>query len=121
VVRSSRMGEAAVDERAARVGRNEALFRSVNEQIEDVNRTFSVVAQTMDIVCECGARDCLQRLVISMDAYERVRRDPTWFVVLPGHVVPAFEDVVEGGDGYVVVEKKDGDPSRLAEATDPRS
>jgi hypothetical protein len=32
-----------MDERAARVGKNEALFRNVNERIEQLNESFAAV------------------------------------------------------------------------------
>jgi hypothetical protein len=109
-----------MDERARRIGENEALFRHLNEQIEGVNRSFAVLTQTMDLVCECGNRDCLERLLVTLPTYERIRSDPALFFVLPGHVVPSVEDVVDRAEGYLIVRKKQGDPAELAEATDPR-
>jgi hypothetical protein len=52
-------------------------------------------------------------------AYERIRSKPRRFVVVAGHEVEAVETVVETGDGYAVVEKRD-EAGRLAEASDPR-
>jgi hypothetical protein len=74
------------DSRAGKVGENEALFRSVNEQIESLSETFSVATDTITIVCECGDRDCVEQLEIPVRAYEDVRADPSLFIVLPGHV-----------------------------------
>ena len=34
-----------MDERARRIGENEALYRSVNDKIEDLNETFGVIAE----------------------------------------------------------------------------
>jgi hypothetical protein len=109
-----------VSERARRVGENEALFRSVNEQVRELNRTF-LVEGTMRIVCECGDQGCLEQIEVAPAAYERVRSDPTLFFVKPDHDVPEVETVVERNDTYWLVRKDAGTPSRLARETDPRT
>lgn len=76
------------EERARRVGENEALFRVVNERIESLNVAFASITETMDVVCECGDLECAERVVLSVSDYERVREDPTHFVLLPGHRSP---------------------------------
>jgi hypothetical protein len=110
-----------MDERAERVGKNEALFRHVNERIEDVNRAFAPLTERIDIVCECGAAGCAERVELSVPDYERVRSDPRRFILLDGHETPDVERVVERGDGWVVVEKHDGKAAEIAVRTDPRS
>lgn len=109
------------EERVRRVGENEALFRVVNERIEDLNRAFARITETMDVVCECGDIDCSQRVVLGLDDYERVRAESTTFVLAPGHEMPDVEDVVARGDGFVVVRKHRGLPEEVARETDPRS
>ncbi len=111
-----------MSEREARVGRNEALFREVNEQVGDLNRTMPHAGeQEMHIVCECGELTCVDGLVVPLATYERVRSDPACFLVRPGHVVPDVEEVVEEQPGYDVVRKRPGTPERIATETDPRS
>jgi len=111
-----------MDERARRIGLNEAVFRTVNEQIEGLNRRFATGGdRTMEIVCECGDASCMERLEVALDAYERVRGDSTRFFVLPGHEAPDVEEVAEEGPGWNVVRKKEPDAAALAEETDPRS
>jgi hypothetical protein len=111
-----------VDERARRIGRNEALFRQINEEVEDLNRSLAELTdETIHIVCECGNLQCQERLVVPMSDYERVRDSPERFFVVPGHEIPDTEDVVESHAPYNVVAKHAGGPERLAEATDPRS
>jgi hypothetical protein len=110
-----------VDERQRRVGENEALFRLVNEEVESISAAFAKTARTMEIVCECGDGDCVERIVVPLASYEQVRADPTLFIVLPGHVVPSVEDIVERLDGYDVVRKRAGAAADLAAATDPRT
>jgi hypothetical protein len=106
-------------ERARRVGENEALFRSVNEQVRGLNETF-LVRDTLRIVCECGEQSCIEQLEIEPAAYETLRADPTLFAVKPGHEAPDVETVVERNDGYSVVCKDRGEPEHIARATDPR-
>ena len=104
-----------MDTRAERIGRNEDLFRKVNDQIEGVNEAFGVFTGTMSILCECGKIDCIEQIELTLDAYRELRTDPTRFAVKPGHEAPDVERVVERHEGYFVVQKVEGDPARLAE------
>ena len=111
-----------MDERARRVGRNEALFRQINEEVESLNRGLAELTDnTIHIVCECGDLVCQQRLVVPLADYERIRADATLFFVVDGHEIPAVESVVEKTDAYSVVRKDAGEAANLAKATDPRS
>ena len=109
-----------VDERALRAGMNEALFRAVNERIEDLNESFATVTETFAIVCECADSGCVMQISIARDAYERVRTEATLFLVAPGHERPDIEDVIEEHGNYRVVRKRRGLPQRVAEQTNPR-
>jgi hypothetical protein len=108
-------------DRERRLGMNEALFREVNERINGVHRAFAVATETMSIVCECGARDCIEHIPIAAAEYERVRSDPSLFAIVPGHETPDVEDVVERHETFDVVRKHAGIPQSIAEATDPRT
>lgn len=110
-----------MDERARRVGRNEALFRTINEELEKLERASALRQDDLTIVCECGDLLCDERFLVRMSAYEDVRSDPSLFFVLPGHEKPDVEDVVARTDTYRVVRKHSGGPAELAEETDPRS
>jgi hypothetical protein len=107
-------------ERERRIGENEALFRSVNEQVHDLNQTFLVEGR-LRIVCECAEETCIQQIELMPSQYEAVRADPTLFVVKPGHDDPSVETVVERNDAYWVVRKDHGEPEQVARETDPRS
>ena len=107
-------------ERARRVGENEALFRTVNEQVRDLNQTF-LVEGTLRIVCECGEQSCIDQIELVPGEYEAVRSDSALFAVKPGHEVEDVETVVERKDGYWVVRKAPGAPQRIARETDPRN
>ena len=110
-----------MDERTRRVGRNEAVFRKVNEQIESLNRAMAAISdETMHIVCECGELSCIVQLVVGIADYERIRSDATLFFVAPGHELPDLEDVVEATSKYYVVRKHEGDPAQVARELDPR-
>ena len=90
---------------ADRVARNQALFRSVNEQIESTNQRFGVALEGAEFVCECADEHCMEQIAVTLSKYEHVRRVPTHFIVKPGHVYPQFERVLESLEDYVVVEK----------------
>jgi hypothetical protein len=110
-----------MDERGRRIGLNEAVFREVNERIEDLAQTFSLAARHLDFVCECGDSSCTQQIRMTSGEYEELRADPLLFAVYPGHETPDVEDVVDRRDGYDVVRKHEGEPARVAQSTDPRS
>ena len=101
------------------MGENEALFRTVNEQVRDLNQTF-LVEGTLRIVCECGEQSCIDQIEIEPAAYEALRADPTLFAVRPGHEVPDLETVVMRNEDYSIVRKDRGEPESIARATDPR-
>ena len=109
------------EDRERRVGMNEALFRDINERVKELNETFATFTGTMDIVCECGSTDCLERITIRPGEYEELRRDGNTFAIVAGHEVADVEEVVDRREGYHVIKKHEGFPTRLAEQTDPPS
>ena len=109
------------DDRARRVGLNEAIFRQVNEQIRDLNRDFGTEQGTMTVICECGNADCTERLELPVHEYERIRGDARLYVIARGHDIPSVETVVEQTEGYDVVQKDEGEPAELSRELDPRS
>jgi hypothetical protein len=107
--------------REERIGLNEAVFRQVNERIEEVADTFDVQSQPLDLICECGDANCVQPLSMTRAEYEHVRSDPHTFAVYPGHEINDVEEVVERREGYFIVRKGKGVSEQIAEQTDPRS
>jgi hypothetical protein len=99
--------------------RNEALFREVNERIEDVGTTFVPDDQPMEFLCECDDRDCVEKVSATRAEYEAIRAVGTHFVVLPGHEDPGVEHVVHQTERFLVVEKV-GEAAHEAEESDPR-
>jgi hypothetical protein len=108
-------------DRAARVGMNEAVFRDVNERIEDLAETFELDEHILDLICECGDAKCMQRITMTQGEYEQVRKVSTHFAVFPGHEEPDVEEIVDRRRGYDIVRKHEGTPAAIAEQTDPRS
>jgi hypothetical protein len=84
-----------------RLAHNEALFRTVNEEI-DGNRSSD---GKQAYVCECVDPDCVQTVELTASEYETVRASPDRFVVAPGHVVREIEHVVATQPEYTIVEK----------------
>jgi hypothetical protein len=107
--------------REERIGLNEAVFREVNERIEQLAEQFGLKEEQLDLVCECGKAECVERISMKHDEYESVRSESPLFAVFPGHVFPDVERVVEKRKGYDVVQKFEGTPEQIAEQTDPRS
>jgi hypothetical protein len=107
------------DERARRIGHNEALARKVNERLEDLNDTFAEFSGRFQIVCECGDSECSQQFAVTPEEYAALRADATTFAVIPGHEEPDVETVVEKHERYDVVRKLPGIPEQIARATDP--
>jgi hypothetical protein len=105
-----------VSERSERIGLNEALFREVNERIDQLQVDFGG-ANTFEIVCECGVAACTERFSITSDEYQALRQDVHRFAVVPGHERPDVERTVERRAAYLVVEKTDPDAAQTAEET----
>jgi hypothetical protein len=103
-----------MDERAKRIGQNEANFRRANERIESVAEGFSLVADRTDFICECGMASCVEPISLTLAEYEHVRSRPTWFAVKHDHVIPDVERKVEEFATYVIVEKVAGGPAGIA-------
>ena len=101
-------------------------YREVNERVADVYARFaaSVDADTtselFELFCECGQQEpCDERVNVSAATYERVRADPTTFILLPGHGTATVENVIEKGDGFLIA-RNFGRAAEIARAADPR-
>jgi hypothetical protein len=102
------------------------LFREVNERVAEVYEQFSGGGteyenpELIEIFCECGhLTPCDERIHVTAATYERVRSDPTTFILLPGHGKKSVETVVEDGDGYLIA-RNFGRAGEIARAADPR-
>jgi hypothetical protein len=108
-----------MDEREARVARNESISREINEELEDAQA--SAGAPTfLRLVCECGQQQCDRLLALTIPEYEQIRDDPRRFAVAKEHVLPDVELIVRETERFTVVEKREGTPALVAEELDPR-
>lgn len=103
-----------MSESLERLARNEALFREVNERVEELAETDST-----EFVCECSNTECIETVELTLSSYERIRSNSTWFVIKADHDIPQIERVISRDDGYVVVEKLIAE--EFLEETDYRS
>lgn len=105
-------------DRAARAAKNQVLFRGANDRVKELNEAFSLVVPLGEWMCECASADCIERIEMSVAAYEAVRRHGDRFFVTPSdrHFWPDVERVIEHNDRYWVVERID--QAGVAEARD---
>lgn len=108
-----------VDERDKRLAQNEALFREVNERVDDLAADWHIGSQ--EYFCECANPDCTFRVQLERSEYQAVRADATQFFVLPGHFTPEIEALVSSENDRFWVVKKQGDAAEFVQQLDPRS
>jgi len=99
-----------------RAARNEALFREVNENIARLEERHAATITEPAFICECANEGCTEQFAVDLDIYQRVRKEPRLFFVLPGHQDPQLERVVETERDYLIVEKT-GEAGEVAERT----
>lgn len=88
-----------------RAGRNEAIFREVNENIAKLEERLGSGSDSLPVVCECDQADCVAQFEIPLVEYENVRLNPNRFIVARDHEQPSIEQVIEQEADYVIVEK----------------
>ena len=100
---AARLGEGPrIGRSAHRAGRNEALFRTINEETEELGERLHL---EVEFVCECERLSCLELLKVPLGEYLEVREHPDWFLIATGHEHPEHEVVVEERSGYLIVRK----------------
>jgi hypothetical protein len=107
-----------MSERGDRLARNEAMFRAVNERVEEVVQPGP--GEEIDFLCECGDANCTEKITLTRREYEQVRSDATQFAVALGHELPEIEDTLVGTERFLVV-RKHPEEADIAQKTDPRS
>jgi anti-sigma B factor antagonist len=103
----------------AREARSQALFREVNERIEQLSDGFG--GEQDSFVCECGNPECTQPIALTRAEYELIRQHANRFAITPDHENPETETLVEQNERFAVVETYAGEASQIARETDPRS
>ena len=106
-----------------RRARNEALFREVNEHVEEVSSRLGALEDASSLtgfVCECSSETCADLVEVTYAQYEAIRGDPRRFLIRVGHEDLTVDRVVERHPAFFVVEKF-GEASEVAIERDPRS
>src|SRR5262249_13363475 len=96
------MDEQQLGDRQRRAALNQSRFRRINEEREDGQQASSAF---IEFTCECWQTTCEIGVPLTVVEYEAIRRVPTHFLVLRGHLAPHAERVVTETDRYQVVEK----------------
>ena len=71
--------------------------RAGNDRIAEQAERLQFVSR-VPMLCECGARDCRTIVLIDLDEYHEVRRDPDSFLTAPAHDVEGAELKTERTD-----------------------
>ena len=80
-----------------------SFYRAVNERIREVNAAFAVFEENFEVFCECGARNCLERVEVPAKVYEDVLSGAA-VLVKAGHESPGHGVVAAESGSYVVIE-----------------
>jgi hypothetical protein len=107
-----------LEARQARFGKNQSLFRAVNEQVESLIGVRPA-GSPVSFFCECANPDCGSQIDLSLADYEAIRQYSTQFFVLSDHVYPDVETVVDERGSFVIVDKF-GAGGRVATESDAR-
>jgi hypothetical protein len=84
---------------------NEALFREVNERVEERAQP-SANGETVAILCECANVGCTERITLTSAEYEAAHADSAHFTVVPGHATLDVEEIVTQNERFEVVRKR---------------
>jgi hypothetical protein len=97
--------------REERIAHNESWARSLNER-----RAAWVGGrgELTEFRCECGDRECEERIRVTDEEWTLARAEPNRFAVAPGHVAENFEAVVTSRPRFWLVEKF-GEAGEIAE------
>ena len=98
---------------------NQSLFREINERVKDLNNAFSMVLPVGEWICECANDTCVERIQMSTEEYEAVRRDGARFFVAPSHdhVLAGSQRIIERHETYWVSRRSASRASSHSEST----
>lgn len=101
-----------------RMAENEVVFRRYNEKVqqgfEEVKQLAEETNQEhllhkedtpLHFYCECSDENCSKRIMLSPNAYSKIHRDRSQFVVIRGHETNIIEEVIRYEGEYCVVRK----------------
>ena len=58
--------------------------RAANDRVAEKARRLQFVYR-VPMLCECSSNDCHAIVMVALDEYDEIRRDPDAFIVAPGH------------------------------------
>ena len=96
------------DEREREAVAGQLRFRDANDRLRRIVPSYGFKAgDRAPFICECADPRCFEAVMLSLEEYDRVRGNPSWFVVVAGHEEPeaTYEQIVEAERGYATVEK----------------
>ena len=95
-----------MDDRQARIAKNEATFRATNRELERASEEAGGTGDAvLEVLCECGKSGCSGLITLTVAEYDDAHSQKDRFVVLPGHENNEVERVVAVQSAYLVVEK----------------
>lgn len=104
------------DERAYAAS-EQSRFRDANDRLRAiaVARYGFEPGDHVPFICECADHGCFESVMLSLEEYEHVRSNPSWFVLVAGHEDDEATDerILELERGHVIVEKIGGPAARV--------
>ena len=107
---------------AERKGHNEAVFREMNERLEQKARNLIDPRDVARVpfLCECPTLDCTEVAMLSLPEYETVRENVLRALAVLGHEDLSVERVVAANERFLTTEKF-GPAAEAFASADPRS
>jgi hypothetical protein len=96
-----------MQEEDGRGAQNQREFRYANSRLVDVmtGPNEATDGQLIAFLCECADGKCLGRIQITARRYGATHLDNRDYVILPGHLRIAGEEILEENEYYEVVKK----------------
>jgi hypothetical protein len=91
--------------RRERLVKNEQTFRDHNNRRVAFDQEVVGVDEPVPFVCECGDRDCIEAVELTVAEFTSAHSAPNRFTVKPGHIFPEVERVAGTDERFWVVEK----------------
>lgn len=97
---------------ANRLIRNEQIIRNRNTALKkDLKKQFAGTKKAqfapVSFICECSALDCTAKIVLTIEAYERIHQQKDQFVLAKGHEIEQIESVSRELPAFNIVEKEE--------------
>jgi hypothetical protein len=80
--------------------------RAANDRIAEKAQHLRFVSR-VPMLCECSTPACRTVVMISIDEYRRIRKDPDNFLTAPGHHIDGARLQEEGRDYGIHVLRRD--------------